>query len=138
MHRPGIRPNFPFLEFCERIQSGKGVSSDMQSSKSFIQLTDHQKRIIAKSLILLARNIRNHYEAEMYTWLAKKMMSMERSVGLDGQELVMISFALNKEADRCRSKTVAQVYRTLSQQIAEEKKKFHIEAYEELAARYLV
>ncbi|TMV46811.1 hypothetical protein FE783_24535 [Paenibacillus mesophilus] len=110
----------------------------MQSSKSFIQLTDHQKRVIAKSLILLARNIHNHYEAEMYAWLAKKIMSVERCIGLDGQEMVMISFALNKEADRCRSKTVAKVYRTLSQEIAEAKKKFHCEAYAELAARYLM
>lgn len=110
----------------------------MQSSKSFIQLTDNQKRLSAKSLILLARNIRNPYEAEMYAWLAEKIMSMESSIGLDGQELVMISFALNKEADRCRSKSVALVYRALAQQIAEAKKKFHCEAYEELAARYLV
>lgn len=111
---------------------------DMRSAKSLVQLTDHQKKMVVKSLILQGRTIRNRYESEMYNWLAHKIMSMDRTIGLDGQELVMISYSLNKEADRRKSETVAHLYRTVSQHILQVKKEFHNEAYAELAARYLI
>lgn len=109
----------------------------MQSAKSWIPLTSNDKILIVNCLVLWARKINNRYESEMYRKLAKKTVYAAGYVGLDGQEMAMMAYALNQEADCCSNQQFAGMYRLLAQDITQEKKKFHCEVYEELSALYL-
>lgn len=108
----------------------------MRSTKSWISFTTYDKMLIVNCLVLWARKINNQYESQMYRKLAKKTLYAEGYVGLDGQELTMMAHALKQEAACCGNDQLARMYQLMAQDLVQEKKKFHSEAYEELAARY--
>lgn len=109
----------------------------MVSSNTWIELTTTDKILIVNAVIEMARKIKHRYESRMYRKLAKKIVYTEGLIGLDGQELAMMAYALDKEADCCSNEALARLYRLMAQHLVREKKKFHSEVFAQLSSRYL-
>ncbi|MFK7692050.1 hypothetical protein [Paenibacillus sp. HJGM_3] len=109
----------------------------MRCTKTWITLSSNDKLLIVNVLVQWAIKTASRFESQMYRRLAKKVVYTQGMLGLDGQELTMMAFALTQEAEACHNRKFAHIYRLLASRLLREKQKFHLVAFEELYELYL-